>query len=106
MKRSGIAGPLLLLLIVLTGCSGAADTDASYVAEVRKGIPALEEVPEADLTELGKNFCEAFKRDGVDEGLDTAIESGNRNGLSLSDVSTLVRAAIPAYCPEFSDRIG
>lgn len=94
------------MLIALTGCSGAPDADETFVAEVRKAIPVLEEVPADDITEVGKTFCDAFKRDGLDEGMVNVVESGNRNGLSLSDTSILVRAAIPAYCPEFSDRLG
>ena len=92
---------VLLPVLLLAGC--ASSPDATYLSSVRQGIPALVEVPDKDLTHLGHQLCDALDTRGFDDGMAMFITESAKAGLNADNVRNISRAAVTAYCPEFSD---
>ena len=99
MKR---AIAVLLPALLLVGCA-AQSAEGAYLSTLRASIPALREVPDADLIDLGKNLCELLDAGGYYDGMAEFIEQAESSGLNADNTGDIARAAITAYCPEYSD---
>lgn len=93
---------VLLPVLLLAGCT-APDAEDAYLSTVRENIPGLEEVADADLTELAQNVCDTFDDRGFAEGMPLLVEQVTQAGFTAEDAGVIAGSAVGAYCPEYSE---
>lgn len=101
--RMSRALALLLPVLLLTGCAPPS-AEAVYLSMVKDStLMQLKEVPDDDdIKEMGRDFCAYLEAEGFEDGMAYFIANFQALGLTADKAGDIGRAAIGAYCPEYS----
>ena len=99
MKR---ALAVLVPVLLLAGCS-AAPADNAYLSTVRESVPALADLPDDELEDIGQQVCGILDDRGFDAGMVEFVRIAKEVGLSASDAGKVAGAASGTYCPEHAN---
>ncbi|HEY3809952.1 MAG TPA: DUF732 domain-containing protein [Acidimicrobiales bacterium] len=88
--------------------SGTSAADSAFLSAVHLNAPDVASYRnDVQLTRLGHAACDGFRSGASFQQLaDRLVLLEGTKPLPSADLGAVIEAAVPAYCPQFQDRVG
>lgn len=77
-----------------------------YLERIRTSQPALAATPDEDLVTIGQGFCTMYDGGAVGADINDYILKAAGVAYTVHQLVDVHGAAVGAYCPEHTDKIG